>query len=128
MMAAAIIVAALALFFLPTLLGIGGPDGGTGTASPSSSPGTSAGPSGSVEPTLAPAQTPQTYVVATGDTMSKIANRFGVSLDDLIAANRETVPDPDKLGVGDILVIPLPSASFPGLPSAAPSGGPSPSP
>jgi LysM repeat protein len=127
MMAAAIIVAALALFFLPALLGIGGPGGGTGTATPSPSPGTSAGPSGSVEPTGAPAPTPQTYVVATGDTMSNIASRFGVSLDDLIAANRETVPDPDKLDVGDILIIPLPSAA-PGLPTAAPSGGASPSP
>jgi murein DD-endopeptidase MepM/ murein hydrolase activator NlpD len=76
---------------------------------------------------VAPAPTPQTYVVASGDTMSKIASRFGVSLDDLIAANRETVPDPDRLDVGDILIIPLPSAA-PGLPSASPSGGPSPSP
>jgi LysM repeat protein len=127
MMAAAIIVAALALFSLPALLGVGGPGGGTGNATPSTSPGTSAGPSGSVEPTAAPAPTPQTYVVAGGDTMSKIASRFGVSLDELIAANLETVPDPDRLDVGDILIIPLPSAA-PGLPSTPPSGEASPSP
>jgi nucleoid-associated protein YgaU len=127
MMVAAIVIAALALFFLPTLLGFGGPDGGTGTATPSPSTGGSAGPSGSVEPTAAPAPTPQTYVVQSGDTMSRIASQFGVSLDALIAANRETVPDPDKLDVGDILIIPGPS-SEPVVPSASASGEASPAP
>lgn len=123
MMAAAIVVAALALFFLPALLGFGGPDGGTGTATPSPSAGGSAVPSGSVEPTATPVPTQQTYVVKAGDTMSSIAQQFGVTLDELIAANRETVPDPDMLGVDDVLIIPGPSTA-PTSPSSAPSGEP----
>jgi LysM repeat protein len=40
--------------------------------------------------------------------MSKIAKKFGVSLDDLIAANKDNIKNPDKLGVGNEVIIPLP--------------------
>jgi len=125
-MVAAVIVAAVALFFLPALLGVGDPDrNGTGSATPT--PATSAVPSGSVEPTATPAPTAQTYIVQSGDTMSRIASRFGVTLDDLIAANRENIPNPDQLDVGDEVIIPAPS-SAPVFPTAVPSGEGSPAP
>jgi LysM repeat protein len=125
MMVAAVVIAAIALFYLPALLGFGEPDRGAGTATPS--PSTSAGPSGSAELTPTPGPTQQTYIVMSGDTMSSIARRFGITLDDLIAANLATVPDPDKLDVGDELIIPSPSAA-PASADVSPSAEASPSP
>ncbi len=46
----------------------------------------------------------QTYEVRSGDTLSAIAESFGVSVETLVAANR--LPDPDRLDVGQVLVIP----------------------
>jgi LysM repeat protein len=112
----AIAIAALILFMLPALFGVGGP-----SASPTPS-ATGAAPSATVaEPTAPPEPTPLVYTVKTGDTMSKIAKKFGVSLDDLIAANKNTIKNPDKLAVGDQIIIPTASSS-----SAAPSGSAAP--
>lgn len=109
-MAAALAIAALALFFLPSILDIfsGGP-GGTGGA------GESPGPSTPLEsvvpsPTVPPVPTPQVYVVKSGDTMSKIADRFNVSVDELIAANEDTIKDPDMIAIGDQIIIPVPES------------------
>jgi LysM repeat protein len=122
-MAAALGIAALALFFLPSILDLfGGGTGGTG------SNGESPGPSTPVEsvvpsPTVPPVPTPQVYVVKSGDTMSKIANKFNVSIDELIAANEDNIKDPDKISIGDQVIIPVPeSEQEPGsFESAAPS-------
>ncbi len=101
-LAGAVGIAALALFMLPALLGIGG---GGGSASPSPSrPVATAVPS----PTAPPAPTPQVYVIKQGDTLSKIAKRFGLTLDVLLAANTETIKDPNKIAIGDEIIIPLP--------------------
>ncbi len=51
------------------------------------------------------AATGETYTVAAGDTMKKIAARFSVDLTDLIAANPQ-VPDPDVIKRGQVLTIP----------------------
>ena len=111
-MAAALGIAALALFFLPSILdllggigGIGGPGAG----------GESPAPSAAIEsvapsPTVPPAPTPKVYVVKSGDTMSKIAKRFDVSIDELIAANKDTIKDPDKISIGDTVIIPVPGS------------------
>jgi len=104
LLAAAIGIAALALFFLPALLGIGG--GETG-ASPSPS-ATIAAPTATPEPTPEPAPTPQVYVIKEGDTLSKIAKRNGLTLDQLLAANKDTIKDPDLIAVGDEVIIPVP--------------------
>ncbi len=48
----------------------------------------------------------QVYIVQPGDTLSGIAARFGVTMDDLIRANGIT--DPDHLEVGIRLIIPGP--------------------
>lgn len=98
----ALALAAAVLFALPGLLGFGGPQAGA-SATPTV-PVRTATPS--FNPTPVPQPTPQTYLVQSGDTMSKIAGRFGIPLADLIAANAETVPDPNKLQIGQEILIP----------------------
>lgn len=51
-----------------------------------------------------PSPTPFTYTVQQGETISSIALKFGVSMDDLIAANPEV--SPNIMSVGTILKIP----------------------
>jgi LysM repeat protein len=87
--------------------------GGGGPGSPAA--GESPAPSQAVEsivpsPTVPPAPTPQVYVVKSGDTMSKIAKKFGVTIDELIAANENTIKDPDKISIGDQVIIPVPES------------------
>ena len=65
-----------------------------------------------------PSPTPFTYTVQTGDTISGIALKFGVSIDDLQAANPET--SPNAMSVGTVLNIP----SNPDNPSGEPTPTP----
>jgi hypothetical protein len=117
---AALALGAVALFFLPLLLGIGN-DPGTGSAT--STPGSSAGASGGpLAPTPTPAPTQLIYVVQEGDTMSKIADRFGVPLAALVDANRENIPNADLLQIGQEIIIPL------AAPTTLPGVSPSPTP
>ena len=112
------LIAAAALFFiLPTLLsgGIGGP-GGSG--SPTGQPSATAPSS----PTAPPSPTPQTYTVQSGDTLTSIATQFGVSIDQIRAANPQ-ITDPDSLQIGDVVTIPPP-----GSPTLSPSDSLSPVP
>ncbi len=103
-LAVALAIAAVGLFFLPALLGVGGSGvGETGTPSPSTSQGV---PSASPEPSVLAAPTAQVYVVKKNDTMSKIATRFGLTTDQLCAANKATVKDCNKIAEGQELVIP----------------------
>jgi LysM repeat protein len=62
-----------------------------------------------------PSPTPFTYAVETGETMSSIALKFGVSMGDLQAANAEI--SPNAMSVGQVLNIP----SSPDNPSAEPT-------
>jgi LysM repeat protein len=102
---AALVLAAVALFFLgPMLLGIG-TDQPTSRPSGATPSATAAAPSASAETTPTPAPTAQTYMVAAGDTMSKIAAKFDITLQALIDANTQ-LTDPDMLQIGDVLNIP----------------------
>ena len=103
-LAGALAVAALALFFLPALFGVGGDGNADATPSP-----TAAVETPTPEPTPVPAPTPQVYVIKEGDTLSKVARAFGVTLDELLAANTETITDPDRIKVGDQIIIPVPT-------------------
>ncbi len=73
------------------------------------------------------ASTGMVYTVQPGDTLGSIAAQFGVSVDDIIAANN--LADPNMLSVGQQLIIPgvAPLASSggggAGASAAAPSGG-----
>jgi LysM repeat protein len=103
-LAGALGLAALGLFFLPAILGIGGGDGG---ATPSPSALASATPT--PEPTPEPEPTAQVYVIKEGDTLSKIAKRNGVTVDQILEANPDTITDPNKISVGDEIIIPTPA-------------------
>ena len=71
-----------------------------------------------VEPTTAPAATPpprptpapgaSTYTVESGDIAAEIADRFGITLEELAAANDTSVDDLRDLDIGDVLLIPTP--------------------
>jgi len=112
----AVLLAALVLFLLPGFLGLGGQQAG---ASPTPGIQSSALPLGSQAATTVPEATQQTYVVQPGDTMSKIAIRFHVPLQTLIDANKTTIPDPNRLKIGDTVIIPV---TTPGtLPGASPA-------
>jgi nucleoid-associated protein YgaU len=111
----ALALAAAVLFALPGLLGFGSP---SAVSSPSPSPLTSAAAE-TFAPTAVPEPTPQVYIVQSGDTMSKIAKRFHVPLADLIAANAQSIPNPDRLQIGDQVTIPVPQPSE--LPAQSPA-------
>ncbi len=103
--ALALFVAALALFFVgPMLLGIGDDNSGGG-AGATSTP--IAEETASPDPTPVPEPTPTIYVVKKGDTMSKIANRFDLTVEQLLAANAQ-IKNPNKISIGDEVTIPVP--------------------
>jgi hypothetical protein len=116
-MAVAVAIAAVALFFLPALLGIGSDDGVT------SSPLPTPRPSKSLAPTPTPAPTPTIYIIKKGDFLNKIAAAHGISLDELMAANPD-IKDPNKIVEGQRIIIPpqAPPEEFGG--SAEPSASP----
>ncbi len=121
--AGALGVAALALFFLPALLGFGG--GSTG-ASPTPSM-TAAVATASPSPTPIPEPTAQTYTIKAGDNLSKIAKKFNLTVDELLAANKDTIKNPDKIKVGQEIVIPVPTPDEVTDPSAVePTDSPEP--
>jgi hypothetical protein len=107
--------AAVAFFLLPGLLGVGnpalpGPSATTG-ASPTQA-GASVAPSTaeSLAPTPLPTATPLTYTVVRGDTLTKIAKKFGVTVEQILAANPQ-IKDANTINVGDVIVIPTGAAA-----------------
>jgi hypothetical protein len=115
-------LAAVALFLIPPLLLGGGGGGASASPTPSGTEVASDAPSPS--PTKAPEPTPTTYAVKSGDTLSGIAAKYKVTVDDLLAANPD-LKDPNQLQIGDKIVIPLPpSQTIPDggtIPDASPS-------
>ncbi len=102
----ALVAAAAVLFFVgPMLLGIGGKDAGTGVNTTPRPTAADVSPTPAVTP--APAPTPHVYVVAKGDTMSKIARKFGVTIAQLKAANPQ-IKNTDRINIGDKVNIPVP--------------------
>jgi LysM repeat protein len=67
-----------------------------------------------------PSPTPFTYTIKSGDTISSIALKFGVSMDDLQAANPEI--SPNSMSIGQVIKIP----SDPDNPSGEPTPTPAP--
>jgi LysM repeat protein len=66
--------------------------------------------------TAEPAATPQvseerTYTVQSGDNAYEIALSFGITIEELVAANNTTIDDLRSLQVGDVLSIPAPAAA-----------------
>jgi LysM repeat protein len=87
----------------------------TETPEPTSTPQS---PTATLEPSLTPepSETPTpegpiTYVVEEGDSLASIADQFGVTIDQLIAANN--LVDPNNIGVGSQLIVPDPDTELP---------------
>jgi LysM repeat protein len=112
-MAGTVALLAVALFFLPGFLNLGG-----GGGSPAASTSPSGGASPSLEPTPIPAATPIVYTIKKGDTLTKVAKANGLTLEELLTANPE-IKNPNKVTQGQQIVIPVPSPSSPD--EAAPS-------
>ena len=77
----------------------------TSTSSPTSTPDVVL-----LAETALPTNTPQTYVVQAGDTLSELAETFRVSLDDLRAANPDI--DPNSMTIGMSILIPAHSSAL----------------
>jgi len=91
-------------------------------------------------PTLTPLPTDArgvkiNYTVRTGDTLALIASRYNSTVDAIIQENK--IKDPNKINVGDVLIIPVnivtptatraaTSTSTPGGPTATQTGTPKP--
>ena len=88
---------------------------------PSTTPASSQGVSQAPTPT--PAATAQSYVVVAGDNLHAIAQRFGLTVGQLLAANPD-ITDPNRIRVGQTLVIPPPDAPDTGPDSASISDAP----
>ena len=107
-------IAALVLFMLPALLGIGG--GSSSSPKPSASRPVA---TGSAAETTPPEPTSQVYVVKSGDTMSKIAAKFGLTPDELCAANKATIKNCDRIALGQEIIIPVPTSGASAKPSTS---------
>jgi murein DD-endopeptidase MepM/ murein hydrolase activator NlpD len=90
----------LSIFLLPLLFLVSTP-----ALAQAATPPSSATPDPQQTPTVQPTPvTGPTYIVASGDTLTLIANRFGIRLDDLMSANGIT--DANQIFVGQSLLIP----------------------
>lgn len=49
---------------------------------------------------------PHTYTVQSGDNLSKIGGKYGISWQDIFEANRDKIDNPDRIYPGQELVIP----------------------
>ncbi len=113
-MGGAIAIAAVALFFLPALLGLGGGSGSPAASGVQGSPR----PSVSIAPTQAAAPTPILYTIKKGETLLKIANAHGVTLEALMAANPD-IKNPNKISEGQQITIPTASDAPPSVGGSA---------
>ena len=73
----------------------------TPTASPSPTPEITLGPTATPAP---PSPTPLVHTVARGETLRYIARLYGVTVDEIVAANE--LADPNRIYIGQQLVIP----------------------
>ena len=103
-----------------------------GTVTPTSTavtlPVSASTPQPTPEPTATPAPTPtrttQEYEIQPDDTLSEIADRFGLTTIELAAANE--IENSDDIRVGDILIIPPPPAGGERAPLPTPTATPTP--
>ncbi len=86
------------------------PSGSTVTPRPTTTPGVRVTPSSGPTRTCTATPTYTIYTVQPGDSLSKIAKKFGVSVEDIVEANREKYPslvtDRANIEVGWELLVP----------------------
>lgn len=49
---------------------------------------------------------PLKYTIASGDSLSKIAEKYGVDWEEIYEANRDTISNPNQIEVGQVIIIP----------------------
>jgi LysM repeat protein len=113
--ALALVAAAAFLFFIAPMILNFGPGSPAPSAGPSQA--ASAAPEDTPSPTVA-APTAFVYTVVKGDTLSKIAQQHGLTLNQLLAANPKYKKNPNAIKVGDEITIPAKGST----PSGAVSG------
>jgi len=96
----ALALVALLLFLLPGFLA-GAPDR---TPRPTVGPALPSG--GSLAPVATPGPTPIVYSVRSGDTLSSISRRFGLTIDQIACFNNIAASQRNKLSIGQKLQIP----------------------
>jgi LysM repeat protein len=111
----ALAVAALVLFLLPGFLSNHGGGGGGHRETPTAvaEATVTEGP-----PTPTPAPTPKSYTVKSGDSLTKIAQRFAVTIENLGCYN--SLANLNALQIGQVLLIPPPDYACPATPSKKP--------
>ena len=75
-------------------------------------------------PAVTPREGTTTYTVQSGDNANDIALRFGITVEELAAANNTTVDNLRSLQVGDVLVIPASSIAATPIPTEEPTSIP----
>jgi LysM repeat protein len=61
----------------------------------------------------------QTYTIATGDTLTRIATRYGTTVATLLALNR--FEDPNNIAIGQRIVVPAPASTTTAVATTAPA-------
>ncbi len=111
-------VAALALFLLPGFLSNHGGGGGGGGGHHQTAAAATEASVTEAPPTVAPSPTPLSYTVKSGDSLTKIAQRFNVTLADLGCYNNLT--NLNALQIGQVLLIPPQTYACPSSASPTP--------
>ena len=75
-------------------------------------------------PAVTPREGATTYTVQSEDNASDIATRFGITVEELAAANNTTVDNLRSLQVGDVLTIPASSIAATPIPAEEPTSIP----
>ena len=105
----ALLIAAIVMISLPFLLNLGGSPGVV-TPSASVAPADSGVPSSEPSASSLALPSAQTYTVVSGDTITKIAKRFGVTTAQLLGANPQ-IKNANSIKPGDKITIPGPTPS-----------------
>jgi len=63
-------------------------------------------------PSEGPVASPHLYKIKAGDSLAKIANKFGVTVQQILDAN-PNITNPNNIFVGQIIVIPPSTAGSP---------------
>ncbi|CAN5566669.1 hypothetical protein BH23CHL6_BH23CHL6_04400 [soil metagenome] len=119
---AVIALVVFAVIALPSLLG-GTTPGRTTVPGAASPAGTVVAATPVPTPTAVPQPTPRTYTIQAGDSLFAVALQFGLTVDQLLAANPD-IEDANYVTIGQVIVIPDAASPAPVSPRA--TGSPPP--